>query len=268
MGAVDLPRDRRKNLAKKAVRRILVVVSGIHWTFAFYIFLIGIGMGLFASPNSAAIMNSVAARYRGVASGMRATFMNAGQMLSMGVFFTIVISVLTTRLPGALYRGLVAVHLPTSIAVKFLHLPPISALFSALLGYNPMKILLGVKGLALLPPASRAVVVGHTFFPMLIAKPFMHALSVVFLFAMVMSLVAAIASLLRGRHFVYEDQGQTAPLGQDQREMTLIALAAIWKARGGARSDGSLEERKRLIRALTLLEMIASHPGSSPRKSS
>jgi len=239
-----------------------------YWTFAFYIFLIGIGMGLFASPNSAAIMNSVAARYRGVASGMRATFMNAGQMLSMGVFFTIVISVLTTRLPGSLYRGLVAVHLPTSIAVKFSHLPPISALFSALLGYNPMKILLGVKGLALLPPASRAVVVGHTFFPMLIAKPFMHALSVVFLFAMVMSLVAAIASLLRGRHFVYEDQRQTAPVASDQREMTLIALAAIWKARGGARSDGSLEERKRLIRALTLLEMIESHPGSSPRKSS
>ncbi len=228
-----------------------------YWSFAFYLFLIGVGMGLFASPNSAAIMNSVAARYRGVASGMRATFMNAGQMLSMGVFFTIVISVLTTKLPSSLYRGLVKVHFPTAIATHISHLPPISALFAALLGYNPMKRILGTKGLALLPPASRTVVVGRTFFPDLIAKPFMHALAVVFLFAMIMSLVAALASLLRGPHFIYQEESANPPSARmNPRRAKELALAGIWTARQGADPSASVEERERLIRALNLLEMV------------
>lgn len=230
-----------------------------YWTFAFYIFLIGAGMGLFASPNSAAIMNSVPPRYRGVASGMRSTFMNAGMMLSMGVFFTIVISVLTTRLPGAMYRGLVSVHFPTSVAVGFSHLPPISALFSALLGYNPMAMLLGPKGLALLPAADRARVIGRAFFPHLIAGPFMHAMSTVFIFAMIMSLISAVASLLRGRHFVYEDSAAASgtPLGKtaEASKATLLALAAVWMARDGARPDAPAEREQQLRRALLLLTM-------------
>ncbi|PSR22171.1 MAG: MFS transporter [Sulfobacillus acidophilus] len=235
-----------------------------YWTFAFYVFLIGVGMGLFASPNSAAIMNSVPARYRGVASGMRATFMNAGQMLSMGIFFTIVITVLTTRLPGALYRGLIRVHFPAAIAAPISHLPPISALFSALLGYNPMKILLGAKGLAILPAASRAVVVGRSFFPGLIAAPFMHALSVVFLFAMGMSIIAAIASLLRGPHFIYDETqaaaGSAGPASQPtserrRSEAVLLALAAVWMAKDGVEAHASPEREQQLRRALTLLAL-------------
>ena len=227
-----------------------------YWSFAFYLFLIGAGMGLFASPNSAGIMNSVAARYRGVASGMLSTFMNAGQMLSMGVFFTIVITVLTTRLPHALFKGLVRVHLPVAVAAKISHLPPISALFSALLGYNPMKVILGPAGLALLSPSSRAQVVSRFFFPDLIARPFMHALSVVFLFAMGMSLIAALASVLRGEHFVFVDEEAAKPAGVDRRHVQMLALAGIWKARHGAREGASAEERSRLVRALTLLKMV------------
>lgn len=230
-----------------------------YWTFAFYLFLVGVGMGLFASPNSAAIMNSVAPRYRGVASGMRATFMNAGQMLSMGVFFTIVISVLTTKLPAALFRGLVKVHLPATLAIKISHLPPISALFAALLGYDPMQRILGSAGLSFLSPANRAIVVGRTFFPNLIAKPFMHALSVVFIFSMVMSLVAAVASLLRGAHYVHAEEAVASAPQVDHRQVKMLALAGIWKAREGVRPGATKEARGRLVRALILLEMVDGH---------
>lgn len=238
-----------------------------YWTFAFYVFLIGVGMGLFASPNSAAIMNSVPPRYRGVASGMRATFMNAGQMLSMGVFFTIVIGVLTAKLPRALFRGLLRVHFPAAVAAPISHLPAIDALFSALLGYDPMKVILGKTGLALLPPASRSVVVGRAFFPSLIANPFMHAMSTVFLFAMAMSLVAAIASLLRGPHYVYEDSATVAGTGQSRvgsatKRSVLLALAAVWMAKDGAESRATPEREQQLKRALALLELALTSPSA------
>lgn len=241
-----------------------------YWSFAFYLFLIGVGMGLFASPNSAAIMNSVAARYRGVASGMRATFMNAGQMLSMGVFFTIVISVLTTHLPSALYKGLLKVHLPAAMATKISHLPPISALFSALLGYNPMEVILGPSGLKLLPPASRAVVVGRSFFPLLIAKPFMRALSVVFLFAMAMSIIAAIASLLRGKHFVFDEESDNSTDAADlnRQQLKTVALAGIVSARNGAKEGATEEEKARLARALTLLKLADQPLPEGPKSPS
>jgi hypothetical protein len=155
-----------------------------------------------------------------------------------------------------LFRGLVKVHFPVTVATSISHLPAISALFSALLGYNPMQIILGAKGLALLPPASRAVVVGRSFFPHLIAKPFMDALATVFIFAMVMSLVAAIASLLRGPHYVYQEEGAEHPSGLDRRQIKLLALAAVWKARDGAQAGASRVERDRLVRALSLLEML------------
>lgn len=229
-----------------------------YWTFAFYIFLIGVGMGLFASPNSAAIMNSVPAKFRGVASGMRATFMNAGQMLSMGVFFTIVITALTSRLPKAMLKGLLALHMPKLIALKLSGLPPIAALFAALLGYNPMKKLLG-SAITILPPASRVRLVSRTFFPHLIAAPFMHALSVVFLFSAVMSLVAAVASALRGPHYVYQDEEeQPNPSGMraNIRTLRMLALAGIVVARDGARAGASPESRERLLRAVNLLALV------------
>ncbi len=243
-----------------------------YWTFAFYLFLIGVGMGLFASPNSAAIMNSVAARYRGVASGMRATFMNAGQMLSMGIFFTMVITVLTSRLPQSLLKGLTAVRLPLAVATRISHLPAIAALFAALLGYNPMQKILGPKGLALLSPTNRAVVLGRTFFPDLIAKPFMHALSVVFIFSALMSLVAAVASLLRGRHFVYQEETvePSSTIVQNHEQLKMLALAGIWTSRKGARPGAGAEERRRLARALHLWEMVdgpsEERPGSEMGK--
>jgi MFS family permease len=178
-----------------------------YWTFAAYLFVIGLGMGLFASPNTAAIMSAVPARYRGVASGMRATFMNAGQMLSMGVFFTIVISTLAASLPGAIASGLAPYHLPASLVAGLAKLPPMSVLFAALLGYNPLERLMPASVARALPAPARATLFSARFFPSLIAHAFMHSLSVVFLFAAAMAAVAAVASLLRGGRYIYEETG-------------------------------------------------------------
>ncbi|MCY0909826.1 MAG: MFS transporter [Sulfobacillus thermotolerans] len=164
--------------------------------FAVYLVIVGVGMGLFASPNSAVIMNSIPVEYRGVGSGMRATFMNAGQMMSMGVFFSIVIAGLASRLPTALRVGLTAQGLPPSIVAKVAALPPTSSLFAALLGYNPLQSMLPHQVLEALPKARVATITGHAFFPNLIGPSFMHGLSLAFVISLFLSLASAIASVL------------------------------------------------------------------------
>jgi len=174
--------------------------------FAVDLFLLGAGMGLFAAPNTTAIMNSAPARHRGVASGIRATFMNAGSMISMGVYFTIMIGALGARLPEALTRGLSHYGLPAAMIAKVAHVPPIAALFASLLGYNPMKIMVPPRILHSLSAHALATLTSREFFPNLLAPPFMEALRVVFLVSLVLSLVAGIASLLRGGRFVLEEE--------------------------------------------------------------
>ncbi len=180
----------------------LLPANFVYWQFALYIFMVGIGMGMFASPNTAAIMSSVPALYRGAASGMRATFQNAGMMMSMGIFFTIVITGMNSHLPGALYGGLTGFGLPQTFAHAIASLPPTATLFAALLGYNPMAHLIPATALRALPAAKAASLVGEAFFPHLISSPFMTALSTVFFFSMAMSVVAAVASLLRGGRYI------------------------------------------------------------------
>jgi EmrB/QacA subfamily drug resistance transporter len=157
----------------------------------------GLAMGLFSAPNTAAIMNSVPANRRGVASGMRSTFQNSGMTLSIGLFFTILVAGLGTTLPTALMHGLVAQGVPRQAAVKLARLPPVSVLFAAFLGYNPMGTLLGPT-LSTLPAGRRAIITGPSFFANLISRPFMTGLGIVFTFALVMCLVAAGASWSRG----------------------------------------------------------------------
>lgn len=178
--------------------------------FAVYLFIIGFGMGLFASPNSAAIMNSVPSRFRGVASGMLATFMNAGMMMSMGIFFSIVIAGLAQKLPQALTNGLAAQGLPAALVHKIAGLPPMASLFAALLGYNPLKSLVPQQALALLPKHNQETITGHTFFPTLIGQPFMHGLSMAFWISLALSAVAALASWLRGKPFIYDESEDAA----------------------------------------------------------
>ena len=172
--------------------------------FAFLIFLNGVAMGLFASPNTAAIMNSVPARYRGVASGIRVTFQNVGMPLSISLFFTLMIVGLNQTVPAAMFNGLTANGVPAAVAQRLAGLPPISYLFASFLGYNPLATLLGPV-LGQIPPADAARLVGPTFFPSLISDPFQHGLVLVLSFSIAASLVAAAASALRGGRYVHEE---------------------------------------------------------------
>ena len=191
---------------------LLMLLPADFWfpVFALLIFLNGVAMGLFASPNTAAIMNSVPARYRGVASGIRVTFMNVGMPLSIGLFFTLMIVGLNTTVPPALYSGLTGSGVPVAVAHRLAGLPPISYLFASFLGYNPLQTLLGPV-LRQLASADAARLTGNTFFPSLISGPFQHGLVLVLSFSIVASLVAALASALRGGRYVHEETA-TMPL--------------------------------------------------------
>jgi len=190
---------------------MLLPIDFPYLVFAALLLLNGIGSGLFAAPNTAGIMNSVPARQRGAASGMRATFQNAGFVLSIGLFFSLMIAGLAARLPTTLYSGLTANGVPPATAERIAHLPPVGSLFAAFLGYNPIRTLLGPAALAHLSPAQAATLTGTSFFPRLIAEPFRHGLTIVFFAALVMSLVAAGASWLRGGRYVHEELDPPAP---------------------------------------------------------
>jgi MFS family permease len=185
---------------------LLIGVDFPYWLFALIIFGNGVGSGLFASPNTSAIMSSVPARHRGVASGMRSTFQNSGMSLSIGIFFSLLIAGLAATLPRTLAAGLHAHGVPLAVAARVSHLPPVSTVFAALLGYNPVQHLLRHSGvLATLPRHQAAVLTGTQFFPRLVAGPFHHGLVTVFTAAAIMSLVGAAVSLLRGGQFYYSD---------------------------------------------------------------
>jgi hypothetical protein len=170
-------------------------------------------MGLFSAPNAAAIMNSVPAKQRGAASGMLATFQNSGFVLSIGIFFSLMIAGLASTLPTTLTNGLAAQGVPHNVAHQIGSLPPVGSLFAAFLGYNPVKELLGPTGVLNHLSASHvAVLTGKTFFPQLISQPFHHGLVIVFSMAIAVLIIAAGASALRGGRFVHEDGAEAAAL--------------------------------------------------------
>ncbi len=178
-----------------------------YWEFALLCLLNGIGSGMFAAPNTAAIMSSVPPHQRGQASGMRATFMNSGQAISIGVFFTLLIAGLQATLPQTLSAGLRAQGVPSEVAQHVAHLPPVSSVFAAFLGYNPIQTLLTPSGvLTRLPARSVHLLTGRTFFPDLISQPFHHGLVVVFAAAAVMAAVAAVVSAMRGAQYYHDDE--------------------------------------------------------------
>ena len=186
---------------------MLLPVDFSYWVFGLLIFGNGIGSGLFAAPNTSAIMSAVPARHRGVASGMRSTFQNSGMSLSIGIFFSLMIAGLASTLPRTLYSGLTAQGVPTSVATQVSHLPPVSTMFAALLGYNPVKNLLTPSGvLSRLSASHAATLTGRQFFPHLISAPFHHGLVIVFTAAAIMSVTGALVSLLRGKQFYWVDE--------------------------------------------------------------
>ena len=177
---------------------IFVPVNFPYWVFAVVIAFNGFGSGLFVSPNWAEMMNSVPANQRGAAGGMIATFQNSAFVLSIGIFFTLMVAGLSSKLPSAMVSGLTAQGVPASAAAPISHLPPIGVLFASFLGYNPMQQLLGPL-LIHLSPAHAAYVTGREFFPHLITAPFHDGLGVAFGFAIAACLIAAVASALTGR---------------------------------------------------------------------
>jgi MFS family permease len=193
----------------------------------------GIGMGLFVSPNRTAIMNSLPANRRGAGAGMSTTFQNSAMVLSIGIFFSLMILGLSGGLAGALRIGLIAHGVPPATAVRVSHLPPVATLFAAFLGYNPIRSLLG-SSLSSLPHARAAALTGRSFFPHLISGPFSSALVTAFLFATACCLIAAVASLLSGGKYYYADaEGEPAPtLDESLRGLEpAVALEPVRAAR-------------------------------------
>ena len=198
---------------------MLLPVDFPYWAFALLTAANGIGGGMFAAPNSSSIMSSVPARHRGAASGMRSTFQNSGTALSIGAFFSLMIAGLASSLPRSLTSGLQQQGVPHGIAHHVGTLPPVSSLFAAVLGVNPLQHLLAAsRVLPTLPAASQRIITGRRFFPELISGPFHHGLVVVFIVATGLSVVAAVASLMRGGRYVHPGAGEPAkPAAQASR---------------------------------------------------
>ena len=219
-----------------ALSFLLLLVMPVDFTyslFALVLFLNGLGMGLFNSPNRAGIMNSLPPNMRGVGSGMAATFQNSATVLSIGIFFSLMITGLASTLSGTLTSGLVAQGVPQATAQHAGSLPPVATLFASLLGYSPIQQILGPAAHTL-PQAKVDYLTGRQFFPHLISGPFHDGLRVAFLFAAIACLVAAAASWLRGGKYHYvegAERGQTASAaselaGEDAGAPALLSVQA------------------------------------------
>jgi MFS family permease len=185
-----------------------------YWGFAALIFVNSIGMGMFIAPNQTGIMNSLPASQRGAGAGMAGTFNSSAQVLSIGIFFTLMILGLAATLPAALFHGLTAQGVSPGVATRVSHLPPVGSLFAAFLGYNPMQILLGHAELSHLSHATASYLTSRQYFPHLIASAFSRGLTEAFSFAAAVCVLGAIASLLRGGkyHYVEEEELATVSL--------------------------------------------------------
>jgi MFS family permease len=187
---------------------LLLIVLPVDFSyvwFALILLLNGIGMGLFAAPNNAGVMNSLPPTQRGAGAGMLATFQNSASVLSIGIFFSLMIVGLASALPHTMQTGLVAHGVPAADAARVSHLPPVATLFASFLGYNPMQTLLGPHVLHSLSAGQAHTITGRGFFPQLITGPFHTALIYAFVFAIAACVVAAVASLLRGGKYHHQE---------------------------------------------------------------
>ncbi|MEM3847832.1 MAG: MFS transporter, partial [Metallosphaera sp.] len=169
--------------------------------FGAIIFMMGVGNGMFASPNTSSIMGSVPGKHRGAASGMRSTLQNTGQTVSIAIFFTIVILSLSSTLGPSLGHALAQAGAP-QLSPYVQKVPVTGALFAAFLGYDPVSALLSSLPTSLtsqIPAGAISIMEQRTWFPSAIAPSFMIALRETFYFGAALSFVAAIASALRGK---------------------------------------------------------------------
>ncbi len=208
---------------------MLLPIDFSYLAFAAVLALNGLTMGMFASPNRAAVMNSLPPGDRGAGGGMNQTFQNSAQVLSVGVFFTLMILGLSSGLPHVLARGLRAHGMASAAAHHVARLPPISILFASFLGYNPIAHLAGGRALAGVGASSRAVLTGRAFLPRLISTPFQKGLHEAFTFAIAACLIAALASLMRGGRYHHDERGsdqRSDERGSDQRSRSCSRTSA------------------------------------------
>ena len=171
--------------------------------FALVILLDGISIGLFMSPNTAGIMNSLPKQHRGVGSGIRATLYNVGNPLSMAIIFSLMIIGLNASMPTAIYNGLIQNGISASVALQVSSAPPIGYIFAAFLGYNPLATMIPASILNSLPAEQLAAITSRSFFPHLIESAFRRGLIEVLVFSIIVCLIAAAASWVRGDKYVY-----------------------------------------------------------------
>ncbi|WP_240757808.1 MFS transporter [Nakamurella flava] len=235
--------------------------------FATMLAINGIGSGLMASPNAAAIMNAVPAAERGAAAGIRATGMNAGQVLSMGGFFTLMAIGLASSMPSALYGGLTAHGVPAGTADAIAQTPPVGTLFAAFLGANPIATLLGGTSM---PGVDTATLTGQTFFPSLISGPFKDGLTVAFGVAIAMLLIAAVVSLFRGQRVVHDEvvlyDGEPAPVEAAPADEKMLVGAAGSSADTGDRPAPRIPDQpaRHAAGQHAAIDRTAVAPGSDP----
>jgi MFS family permease len=199
----------------------LLPINFPYWLFGLLLFFTGLTMASFGSPNRTGVMNSLPPEHRGAGSGMNTTFQNSAQVVSIGIFFTLMIIGLNSSLPQNLYHGLMSHGVPAAAANKAAHLPPVATLFAAFLGYNPVQHLIGSGVFAHLSTAQQHSLSGRSFFPGLISAPFRAGLHAAFDFAIVISLIAAAASWSRGGRYVH------APELRDEGEKELRSRVGV-----------------------------------------
>jgi MFS family permease len=188
---------------------LLLPVNFKYPLFAAIIFLDGMSMGMFMSPNGAAVMNSLPPQHRGAGSGMRSTIMNIGNPISMAVIFSLMVVGLNASMPAALYSGLVQNGIPAQIAHQVASAPPVGYLFASFLGYNPLGTVIPAKVLNSLPAQQVAMITSRAFFPQLIDTAFHRGLVEVLIFSIIMCLVGAVASWVRGGKYVYHEEDKS-----------------------------------------------------------
>jgi MFS family permease len=216
----------------------LLPVNFSYWAFGPILFLCGLTMAAFGSPNRVGVMNSLPAEHRGAGSGMNTTFQNSAQVFSIGIFFTLLIVGLSSTLSHSLFHGLVDHGVPAAVAHRAAGLPPVSTLFSAFLGYNPVQHLVGATTLAHLSASNKAVLLGHAYFPNLIAGAFQAGLHAALDFAIVASVLAAAASWTRGGRYVYSDQ---------QSGTRLVESPAVAAPAGNGAGEAPVVDEKRTL---------------------
>jgi MFS family permease len=183
---------------------LFVPTNFSYWVFALLVFANGVGGGMFSAPNSAAVMNSVPPEQRGGAAGIQAALMNTGMVLSIGVFFSLMIVGLTKTLPSAMYKGLTTHGIAVAQAHTVANTPVVGSLFSSFLGFNPLKSLLVSQSLSHVTHAEWLKLTGKHFFPSLILSPFHHGLVIVFSVAIAISVIGALFSAFRGERYIHQ----------------------------------------------------------------